>query len=375
MINSSILKQAFHQANLAPSSHNCQPWMSFIVESTQQQQQIKEQLQLETLPVIIFGLDKNRCLSSLPIHQREMHLSLGAYIQAFLEALTPTLEPITLWVSDDSHQNPIQKNTADNFVPLMVLSFKSITPKTNQTRFAGQLASRRTHRLQYQNTAPSKKQLDMIQHAFSYLDPNQTIKINQSIHLDQSSIDQFCYCIKKHANKEFTDQYAWKETYQYFRWNKEHGEESGDGFRITHVLGAMNQWMVSIYRRILSPKTMKILSRLKIPTLLAADMSKKFHSSKAIFSLSFNSEAPSIHEEIVAGSYLLNFWLRAEQQNLSIWPCSILLQHEDSRLECQSRLKLKGTCFFTGKIGSAINKHDPAPRHQDPLNNVFIIND
>jgi len=373
MTSTHTLKQALISANLSPSSHNCQPWMTVIIDSEDKQLNIQQTLSLSSRPRIIFGLDKTRTLTSLPIHSIEMHLSCGAYIQAFLEALGPSIAASTLWVSTQANSNIASIELPENFIPLMILAFHEEADPTTRPYYTNQLASRRTHRLEYKKIPLQTAQLDCLRDTQSHLDPHNSLGLKQTIITDGTRINQFCHCISQNAGKEFTHPTAWKETYAYFRWNEEHAKQQGDGFTLSHVLGPMPKFMTWIVKCILYPTTMKLLSVLQIPKLLAKDMSRKFQSSDAIFLLSFPTDEPSIQDQIIAGSYLLNFWLRADSQGLSLWPCSILLQHDSSRKQLESSLDVEGRLYFVGKIGTPKQKLSPAPRHSDPLNNVRCI--
>jgi 4-hydroxy-2,2'-bipyrrole-5-methanol dehydrogenase len=373
MITTSSIKRALIKANFSPSSHNCQPWMTVIIDSEDKQMLIKQQFALTADPRIIFGMDKDRMLVSLPIHLIEMHLSCGAYIQAFLEDFGSGVNVDTLWVAEHLESTVMSIDLPNNFVPLVICSLSESAQPASKAYFADVLASRRTHRLEYKKTILTDTQINCLKNAESHLDPSNSIGLQQQIITDRTLINQFGDCIRKNADKEFGHAKAWEETYRYFRWSDKHADQCGDGFKLEHVLGPMSSVMTSIYQFVLSPTTMKILHHLRITKLLAKDMSQKFKSSDAIFLLSFPSQPQSIYEQIIAGSYLLNFWLRAESQGLSLWPCSILLQHDSSRLNLQSVFGIEGRVFFVGKLGIPAKKLSPAPRHSDPLNNVSCV--
>ena len=92
------IQNALKHAALSPSSHNCQPWCSVIIDSEAARKALFSSLHLDEVsrPRIIFGLHLQRILTTLPIHALEMHLSVGAYIQEFLASIDNDVQATVL---------------------------------------------------------------------------------------------------------------------------------------------------------------------------------------------------------------------------------------------------------------------------------------
>ena len=242
-----------------------------------------------------------------------------------------------------------------------------------QNNFCRYLTTRRTNRLGYKNQAIKTEQSKVLTKSRARLDFDNVSRLSVKLISDPRLITQVGDFIGSHADIEFTDKAAWAETFQYFRRSKKNSESEGDGFPVTQVLGAMPALMKRLYQLVMSPLNMSFLTKLGFAKLLAKDLVRKFGSANAIYILSFPTEAPTVEKQVVTGGYLLDFWLRAKSQGLSLWPVSIILQHDHIREKFQKQFELEGRAYFVGKMGVALEELPPAPRHYDPLNVSRII--
>ena len=362
------IQEALKLATQAPSSHNCQPWSTVVIDG---EEAIKSFCELNTIeatqgPIVVFGLHIRRMLVTLPAHAIEMHLSCGAYIQAFLESLNEPTQPSILWVAGKKHQLSLQSLTdwPDYHEPLFAIGWGRHVSKEGTTH-APFLSQRHTHRLQYESTTLSAQQLTYLLEAQAFLDPDNRAQLQCEIIEDKTRISKFGDFISRHASIEFTHQAAWAETYRYFRWSPQQGNATGNGFLLSQVMGKLPRWLTQFYRLVMSPSLMSVLSKCGLAKSLAKQLGQKFKSSSALYVLSFQDDQPSIRDQVFAGMKLLDFWLRAEAQGLSLWPASIVLQHDSIRHALQEQMGLSGRVYFIGKIGVPINRQEVSLRHFD----------
>jgi 4-hydroxy-2,2'-bipyrrole-5-methanol dehydrogenase len=371
------IQTALKKAILAPSSHNCQPWSTVVIEGDEAKKVFCEQNSIAHTqsPIVVFGLHRQRVLVTLPTHAIEMHLSCGAYIQAFLESLDEPTLPSIAWVAD---QQPLSlaglPDWPDYHQPLLAIAWDNPDSKKRPC-YASFLSTRHTHRLEFESNLNhsndpgtptfTSQQRSYLLEAQALLDPDNHAQLECDLIEDKKNISTFGDFISRHASIEFTHQAAWQETYRYFRWTPQQGDTTGDGFLLSQVMGPLPKWLSQFYRGVMSPTLMSVLSKLGLANSLAKQLGKKFKASPALYTLSFKDEQPSVRDQVLAGMKLLDFWLRAESQGLSLWPASIVLQHDSIRHALQKEMKFPGRVYFIGKIGIAKNRQDVSLRHFD----------
>jgi 4-hydroxy-2,2'-bipyrrole-5-methanol dehydrogenase len=391
-----VLELAIKTAALSPSSHNSQPWGLGIVRSNEARSYVKSYLSNEEpspqevatsmtvsyesitthinseIEYLVLALDKTRELTSLLSHKLEMILSCGMYFHLLLETFFShgwNLQHIKFNENLSTHIVPSQ-NWPAHWVVIAVAAI-SATPTSKQFVKENSLLSEVSHRVT--NRAPYKSELipkDLIARVSEqHFNTNQLLQDTNMYKLalivDKDQIKAMGNFVGKHAGIDFVHKAAWKETYRYIRFCSNDIDKAEDGFPITQLFGPLSKVEKIFYRFALSPTTMSIMKYFGYHKKIAKELGNLVSGAPLLAVFSFNSDSPSIKEQVLCGGNVMNFWLKATAEKLAMHPISVILQHEEIREQFQNEFNIAGRAFFFGRLGYATMQFPQSPRLQD----------
>jgi len=375
-ISIKTITKALTKAAFAPSSHNTQPWATIVLLDMTSRRAFCKKYNIDDFDdvLIVFGLHSEHILKMLPEYKVEMRLSLGAYIQIFTESLDSPYQPSFVWSKEHAESKVTDlEGWPQYFLPCVALKLSENGLVNDRKSYSEYIPSRRVHRFEYEKQALTASQINTLSSARSRLDPTNNYQLSTSIITDGNIIKGIGDLISTYGHLEYTVNSIWKQTYSYFRWSQDEGKHFGNGLAISQIVQPMNHFKAKLYKLLLSPSIMNILNKIGFAQSLAKSTAKNVSSSKSIYVLSFSTDTPSIKEQVIAGMFLGNFWLCAESLGLSLFPISIVLEHETCRQALQKLLQSEKRPFFIGKIGTAINRQKDYLRFKDPLNAMTVL--
>lgn len=374
------LQTAAETARLAPSSHNCQPWALVRLSGAQARASAARLLDAPggSLPrddseYVAVVLDRTRQLDSLASHELEMQLSCGAFTQLLIQSLA-----CQGWWLERSVLTDEPGGWAYRAVPAPVRALQGLGWRPGWTllavlelRYAGMpegsltecqelAAARRTNRGPYLDRPVDTGTIEQLLTAAPGLSANAPVNIR---HLtSREDRGRFVDFVARHADRDFSDAAAWRETYSYVRPTRVEAARRGDGFSLSQLFGRLNPVRAMVLRTALRPTTMRVLKHFGYPHILAGRLAAAIRPTPAIVAMGFTEASTSAADALRGGARLADYWLAATRHGLALHPISIVLQHEDLRLRLQSTLALPGRTFFISRLGHPGSGFPPAPR-------------
>ncbi|MGK5631003.1 hypothetical protein, partial [Streptomyces sp. URMC 123] len=172
----------------------------------------------------------------------------------------------------------------------------------------------------------------------------------------------FADFVARHGGRDFSHRAAWRETHAYLRADPAEAAARGDGFALSQLFGPMSPVRLRATRAALAPGTMRVLSRVGYHRLLAGRLAALVRRAPVVATLSLPDAEPPPGAMVRAGCRLADYWLAATRAGLVLHPVSVVLQHEDVRLDLQRRLGLPGRLFFVSRLGHPTADFPPSPR-------------
>ncbi|SUI84114.1 Uncharacterised protein [Serratia marcescens] len=230
------LQQAVDIARQAPSSHNCQPW-SLHYDADARCGRL--------------AIDRRRALQSLPSLEREMLMSCGIFFE-YLSALLNCAGSPLAWRWENG--------------PTHLLSFAPAAPAAPDRAAHRQLAQligeRHTARAAYQPTPINEAQRMQLQTLFD------GTASSLSIAGDERARRRVAQLTARHAALDFSDRQAWRETYQYIRFNER--QPTDDGFHLHHLFGPVSPAFKRFFQVAFHPRLSRLATGLRLPALYGA---------------------------------------------------------------------------------------------------------
>lgn len=374
------LQTAAETARLAPSSHNCQPWALARLSSPDARASAARLLDAsggrsmrEDSEYVAVVLDRSRQLDSLASHELEMQLSCGAFTQLLIQSLACQGWWLERSVLTDEPEGwayrtvpaPVRALGASGWRPgwslLAVLELRYAgMPEGSLTEYQELAAARRTNRGPYAERPLSTETTAQLLSPEPGLPTQAPVSIR---HLTSpADRERFVDFVARHADRDFSDRDAWRETYDYVRPTRAEAERRGDGFSLSQLFGRVHPLRAMVLRTALRPGTMRLLKHVGYPHLLAARMAAAIRPTPAFVAMGFTETSPSAADALRGGARLADYWLTATRLGLALHPISIVLQHEGLRRQLQSGLSLPGRTFFVSRLGHARSGFPPAPR-------------
>ena len=365
------LKEAAKFANLAPSSHNSQPWELVFVQSEKGKDSLEKFFQLEhntsNLGYIIICLNKKRNLIALKAHRLEMLMSCGAFLELLAQNLkNQGWNASYCWANENGI--PSLKELFDKLpefwepVTIFALNKEENTDKViSQVDIKKRTTNRGPYKTNDINISPENaKKLQSLSF------PEKVKDCQVTLVQEKEQIKKFASFVARYGDTDFTHKQAWRETYSFIHFSDSQIEKAEYGFGVTHIFGPMSKFMKKFYQIFLHPKTMQILKYFGYAKYVAYEFGKLVNLSPMLAYLNFKDNQPNIATQIAGGSIMMNFWLKMAEHNLALHPVSIILQHKKIRIKLQKEMELpEGRAFFFTRIGVPIVDFPPSLRRKN----------
>ncbi|MCC4105831.1 prodigiosin biosynthesis protein PigM [Serratia ureilytica] len=320
------LQQAVDIARQAPSSHNCQPW-SLRYDAAARCGRL--------------AIDRRRALRSLPSLEREMLMSCGIFFE-YLSALLNCAGMPLAWRWDNA--------------PTHLLSFSPVTPtapdRDAYRQLAQLIAERHTARAAYQPTHIDKAQQLQLQALF---DGTATLL---SITGNEQAYRQVAQLTARHAALDFSDRQAWRETYQYIRFNER--QPADDGFHLHHLFGPVSVPFKRFFQLAFHPRLSRLTTGLRLPAYMAQGLAQRVAEGPQYLALCLNDE--SAENLFATGMRLGRLWLMLQHWGWGLHPLSVLVQHAEARRELAETLALSAPPVFFARFGHLQQSGSATPR-------------
>ncbi|CAM5297088.1 RedV protein [Streptomyces aurantiogriseus] len=368
------LDEATRCAALSPSSHNCQPWALARAVTGQARARAAAFLGLaeddpgQVPPLhggteyLALALDERRRLVALPAHAVEMGVSCGAYWRVLLRALAAQGWAVV-------RSRTVEAPGACPFGPvwprewslLCVAALRRGAASDERLADLGAMArERRTNRSPYRTALLDPGLLERLARPAHAADGLGGIDVRHVT--EPTALEVFATLLARHAGRDFSHHRAWSETHSFLRRSEADARGRGDGFTLTQLFGPMSRTHHLARRLALTPSAMRVLSRVGYDRRLAAGLATLARCSPAVVAMGFTGVAPGPGDALRGGARLVDYWLQATCSGLALHPISILVQHDDLRLETQTALGLPGHTFFLARLGRPTTGSPPAPR-------------
>ncbi|OKB68179.1 prodigiosin biosynthesis protein PigM [Serratia marcescens] len=320
------LQQAVDIARQAPSSHNCQPW-SIHYDAAARCGRL--------------SIDRRRALRSLPSLEREMLMSCGIFFEYLSALLNCAGTPLT-WRWENA--------------PTHLLSFAPAAPTTPDhaayRQLAQLIAERHTARAAYLPTRIDEAQRMQLLTLF-----NGTAS-SLSIAGDEHARRQLAQLTARHAALDFSDRQAWRETYQYIRFNER--LPADDGFHLHHLFGPVSTSFKRFFQLAFHPRLSRLAAGLRLPAYMAQGLAQRVAEGPQYLALSLSDE--SAENLFATGMRLGRLWLTLQHWGWGLHPLSVLVQHTEARRELAATLALSAPPVFFARFGHLQQPGSATPR-------------
>lgn len=320
------LQQAVDIARQAPSSHNCQPWTIHYDAATQCGR---------------LAIDRRRALRSLPSLEREMLMSCGIFFE-YVSALLNCAGAPLAWRWEKTSTQLL------SFTPA-----KAVTPdRAAYQQLAQLIAARHTARAAYRPT-----QIDDMQQMRLHALFDGTAS-SLSITCDEHARRRVAQLTARHAALDFSDRQAWRETYQYIRFNERHPTD--DGFHLHHLFGPVSTSFKRFFQLAFHPRLNRLATALRLPAYMAQGLAQRVAEGPQYLALSLHDE--SAENLFTTGMRLGRLWLTLQHWGWGLHPLSVLVQHAEARRDLTETLTLADPPVFFARFGHLQQSGSATPR-------------
>ncbi|VEA70687.1 Nitroreductase family [Serratia rubidaea] len=325
------LQRALDIARLAPSSHNCQPWLVHYDAATRS----------GTL-----AIDRRRALRGLPSLEREMLMSCGIFFEYLSALLGYAGRPIDWrWVGDGRHA---ASDTLIVFSPAAELA-----PDADAHRLLAQaITQRHTARSVYQPTRIDDEQYMQLNALFA------GTAATLSIEPDVPQRAEIARLIARHAALDFADRRAWQETYQFIRFDER--RPADDGFCLHHLFGPVSTSFKYTFRLAFHPRLHWLTTGLRLPERMAKGLADLVAQGPQYLAIGLQEE--SREALFMVGMRLGRLWLVLQDWGWGLHPLSVLVQHAAPRRELAAALALDEQPVFFARFGHLQQPGSATPR-------------
>lgn len=367
----SDLEMAAETAQLAPSSHNCQPWALCWLNSTAARTEARHAISGEG-EYLVLALDHARALTALPAHRFEMAISCGGYWQLLIRALA-TRGWVVRQTRYDVTDHAFGTQWPTRFEPLALARFvRGRADPAATVSLAEEATQRRTARGPYADSAPGPEALKSL--AAAVRTPNDRLCDAIGVrHLCRpNDLATVATLTRRYAARDFSRTDVWRETHSYIRWTDASALIQADGFTPAQLFGLTGGWRLWAKRVALAPGVMRVLQLLDYPATLADQLATLVGRGPMVTVLSLPCRVVAPDVELAAGRALLEYWLAATRHGVGLHPISVLVQHPDSRTALADLLGITGRPYFVARLGypqhrSGVSLRRPAIAHRHVL--------
>ena len=368
-------------ANLSPSSHNSQPWELAFIENQEKKENLEKFLKLEenknssVSGYIIICLNQQRNLTALKSHRLEMLMSCGAFVELLLMDLARQgWQSEYCWVNEGvlNSSKELFQELPVFWKPVIIFALSKgevVNPPISLT----DIENRTTNRGPYK-TGNIGINSDNFKNLQSFAFPEKVKDCQLTLIEENKMIKKYASFVARYSDVDFTHPQAWKETYSFMHFSDSDIEKAEYGFGITHIFGPMSKFKKKFYQIFLAPGTMQILKYFGYAKYIGYQFGNLVKQSSMLAYLNFKQDKPDVLTQIAGGAIMLNFWLKVTQQNLTLHPISIILQHPQIRIKLQQEMDLPtGRGFFFTRLGSPIVKFPPAYRRKNLNEKIYLL--
>ncbi|QDQ25962.1 hypothetical protein FNU76_06110 [Chitinimonas arctica] len=360
MTLSDKIRHAANLARLAPSSHNCQPWLVrvFSPEFYYANLDLAAGSRHPLRQVLVLGLDRARCLSALPSLQREMRMSIGAFATLFhnflrLQGLAVEARLVPEFGCALTDLGAQRLDGCEPLLVLLVGEEQGDAQPVTLARLQKTVEARRTLRTPYMRPQRGTPALHP-EAALPYR--LQASALLHWRHCDnEADIERLARFVGQYAERDFSDARAWAETYRFIDFSARSGSIEGDGFNIQQLTGPLPRWKRWLYRCALAPALVPLSARCGFTGRIASQLGELVGRSASLCYLSYSGDAgAAAQQQVLAGEAMLAHWLAATEQGLALHPVSVVLQHGEIRERLECLLAEPNEVWFFARLGQPI---------------------
>ncbi|MBL1075892.1 nitroreductase family protein [Nocardia sp. 2] len=369
----SALATALEIAADSPSSHNSQPWGVARLVSRAARDAARTLAgagaDRAATEYLILAVDRDRELTALPAHYAEMRVSCGLYWRLLRRALAAQGWELDLEVPA---RRPllVALGFPATWTPLRLARFRWTGREAEALdRLRIRARHRQTNRGPYLPDPVPGSLLDELAAGSAEPGARPPTGVAHPVHVrylrSEFQRNRFAAFVARHGGRDFAHREAWRETHSYLRRDAAQARAAGDGFTLAQLFGPMSSAQHLLRRAALAPATMRVLSRIGYPRLLAGQLAAGVRRTPVIVLLSVAEGQRRRATDLVgAGEWLADFWLAATAAGLAVHPISIVIQHADLRQRMHTEFGVPGRIFFVARLGYPTMRFDRAPRRR-----------
>lgn len=347
------LSTVLAQAELAPSSHNCQPWrITGIGPGTGHP---AGQLLTERHPAgLVIDIDPQRQLRAVPTLAREMRLSVGGFSAALLHLMRYAGWDVQATIHRQGDAGPCVVLT----IP-PVADVGSADPAA-YGRLADLLARRRTERSLYCRGRPAGVDAEPRLLPVALAGGGHLPRLHWRRVDDPGRLADF---YGRCAGRELAHDACWQELYAHLRFGSARRPGDGTGIAIEQLMGPLSAWSRRLLQAVLHPRGLALggpLVRRIVAKRFERALSTLVRESATLYVLCATPGRSTAVGDLVAGQEMLDLWLRLTAVGLGMHPLSVALQHEDLRGELGRALGCREEILFIARAGAPLR---PASAH------------
>ena len=363
-------------AALAPSSHNCQPWR--LVGLSRQRfdsemgplrpagEQDGQPLAAGATHTLLVCIDRQRALRALPTLEREMRMSVGGFSSLLVNLLriagfgvrvhwlTPGWTPATA-----SGRARLGKDEA---VMVLHLSGSPESAETMDHPLTHWIACRHTMRSPFADTpdrlGPAPRPGTCLPHRLGHHGRWKAVPHGPLL----SRLAAF---YREHAAEDFRHGTAWRETYNHLHFGgaaNAAADGHGVGMAIEALFGPLPAWRRRLMQTVLHPQVLARIGPLGLHARIGRDFEQLVQHSAGVWALIQDDGGAAVDERrahLLAGETVLDSWLAATRDGLSMQPLSVTLQHAPIELALRRLLGVDQPVLFIARVGMPVNASTP----------------
>ncbi|AZZ94456.1 hypothetical protein EUZ85_28590 [Hahella sp. KA22] len=359
------LQETVDLARWAPSSHNSQPWTLIHIQERERANALLGDRLQEGEQCVVLALNSARKLKALESLEIEMLMSCGLFLGLFCMSLgVKGHDWRPRWLCEGEKDAPLTALEQEHgclALTAVRITPDSIKPVSDAEEWRRLVLHRRTHRGPFN---PLRISDDGLQKLLARRWPLSLTgeHLLMRIERDPATIRRAAQLVKQYAVLDFANYKAWRETYRYIHFSLD--EDAEDGFYLQSLLGPQSKWSSLFYRCVLAPPVMQALRPFGAPQRMAEQLGALVEDSSQLLFCHLGEEHMTPKALTQAGARLMEVWLNAQEQKLAIHPASVMLQHDQARIEIERLRDENGRMIFFARLGAIKEVFDKSPRRK-----------
>lgn len=347
-----VLLRTASAAARAPSSHNSQPWAIAHLASATARDAVMQSMGISSSggELVAIAIDRERELTGLPDLRVEMIASCGMFLHSLVEVLRAEgWKASVVGCGDATSPLPVPGWPSS----LRGVAVVRVTPAPSGSSKTVELLKRRaTNRGPYDRAPLDRQAFARIAAADGAFHAG-VGEVRVELVEDRALITRAARYVRRHAKRDFVDPRAWGETYSYIRFRDGDPRAKEDGFDIGQLFGPLGRRQRAFLELALSPRVMQLFRRTPYANVMARGLGDRVLDSGALLCVTTRSAQPEPPAILDAGATIMDAWLRATDEGLSVHPVSVVLQHPDLRAGIERELGVSGRMVFFARVGRA----------------------